>query len=79
MPWGRGDGGGVVAVRESGGGSVSRWETTAAGLGRAGELGRQLGFGPIGALGIFFRYSTEQKNRRKLNKNPKMPKQILAI
>ena len=53
------------------------------GDGSGGGLGRRLGFGPVRALGILFyffnNFAKPKKNHRKINKNPKMPKQIFTV
>ena len=59
--------------------SVSRRETR-----RGAGLGCRLGFGPVGALRelllLFLNnFAEPKKNCRKINKNPKMPKQIFTV
>ena len=51
------------------------------GIWGAGKMGRRLGFGPVGALGIFFfnNFAEPKKIIEKINKNPKMPKQIFTV
>ena len=78
--WGRGRRGGVAAPDSGGGGvlvPVSRRETaTRDGPAWLGWASAQSG------AGIFFLkkiYSAELKNRRKINKKPKMPKQIFSV
>ena len=55
--------------------SVSRRETR-----RGAGLGRRLGFGLVGAREFFLNnFAEPKKNHRKINKNPKMPKQIFTV
>ena len=69
-----GKGQGAAATSGTRAAAVSR-----SGTARAVGWAARLGFGPVGARAFFLNNFAERKKRRKITKNPKMPKHIFTV